>query len=61
MAAVAIIKDPSWAKSSSIPAPLLVNNSWKERPDNSRTIVVWEDFKKEEILADFYATLEGTN
>ena len=61
MAAVAIIKDPGWAKASRIPAPLLVNNNWKERPENARTIVVWEDFKKEEILADFYATLEEAN
>jgi inosine-uridine nucleoside N-ribohydrolase len=58
MAAVAIVKDPSWARSGRIPCPVLINNQWVEQADNSRSIIVWEDFKKEEILADFYATLE---
>jgi len=59
MAAVAIVKDPRWAGSSQIPAPILVDNSWVERPDNSRQITVWENFDKEKILDDFFSTLEA--
>ena len=58
MAAVAIVKDPDWANSITIPAPLLVNNSWVDRPSNSRQIIVWENFRKDEILQDFFTTLE---
>jgi len=59
MAAVAIVKEPSWAKSSEIPCPVLIDNRWVEQPDNPRTIVVWENFNKEEIIADLYTTLEN--
>lgn len=57
MAAVAIIKKPAWAEARSIPAPTLENGVWRERPNNSRTIVVRENFEKEAIVADFYATM----
>ncbi|MEN8203522.1 MAG: nucleoside hydrolase [Bacteroidota bacterium] len=60
MAAVAIVKDPSWAKAVKIPCPVLINNIWVEQPENSRSIIVWEDFNQENILADFFATLEAS-
>ena len=53
MAAVAIVKNPGWATSRVIPAPVFVEGQWRDRPSNSRTITVWEYFKKEEILKDF--------
>jgi len=59
MAAVAIVKNPDWAGSRRIPAPILMDNSWVERPGNSRQIIVWENFRKEEILKDFFTTLEA--
>jgi hypothetical protein len=59
MAAVAIVKDPSWADSKEVPCPKLKEGVWIEQPENPRTIVVWEDFRKDLILEDFYATLEG--
>lgn len=59
MAAVAIVKDPSWAEASDIPSPAYVNNTWVDQPGNSRTIKVWQNFKSEAIMDDFYATLEG--
>lgn len=59
MAAVAIVKDPSWATAVEIPCPVLLNNRWIEQPENPRTIVVWENFKKDEIIADLYASLEN--
>ena len=58
MAAVAIVKNPSWAESFEIPSPLYINNGWVEQPENSRKISIWENFDRETILADFYATLE---
>lgn len=58
MAAVAIVKNPYWATISHIPAPILVDDGWVERPGNDRQIIVWEDFRKEEILNDFFGTLE---
>lgn len=58
MAAVAIVKEPAWAKAIEIPCPVLVNNSWIEQPDNPRKIIVWEHFEKELILEDLYKSLE---
>ena len=60
MAAVAMVKNPVWAESLEIPAPLYQENVWVERPGNSRIIKVWENFHREAIMNDFYATLEGT-
>lgn len=58
MAAVAIVKEPAWADRVEHPAPLLTNNQWVERPNNAISIIVWENFKKEPILNDFFHTLE---
>ena len=59
MAAVAIVKNPAWATPVRIPAPRLEGGRWVERPGNPRTIVIWEDFDREAILADFFASLEN--
>ena len=59
MVAVAILKNPQWGEMKEIPAPILIDNQWVERPGNSRMIKVWENFDKEEILADFYDTMEN--
>jgi len=58
MAAVAIVKDPSWAKDRVIPAPELVEGRWRERPGNRRTIVLWEHFDRDAILQDFFDRME---
>ena len=58
MAAVALVKDPSFASARRIPAPRLVNGKWIERPDNRRTITLWENFARERILADFYRVMD---
>ena len=59
MAAVAIAKNPAWAQPDTIPAPILVNGEWQERPDNERIIVIWEHFDREAIMTDFYDTMEN--
>ncbi len=58
MAAVAIVKNPSWAESRRIPAPRLADGKWLERPDNPRTITVWENFDRGRILEDFFRVME---
>ena len=58
MAAVAIIKNPSWAKSTKIPAPELINGKWFDQPNNNRKIILWEEFDKNLILKDFYESME---
>lgn len=59
MAAVAIVKNGSWAQKKNIPAPLLINNNWQERPGNRRTIGIWENFNKEAIMQDFYSRMKN--
>jgi inosine-uridine nucleoside N-ribohydrolase len=57
MAAVAIVKNPSWARSSVIPCPVMVDEKWVEQPENSRKITIWEDFDKDGIMNDFYQAM----
>jgi inosine-uridine nucleoside N-ribohydrolase len=59
MAAVAIVKNPKWATARKIPAPALVKGKWVERPANTRQVVIWENFNREAIMADFYRTMEA--
>ncbi len=59
MAAVAIVKNPDWAERKEIPAPILVDNKWEERPENSRIMVLWENFDKQAIMADFFDRMEN--
>lgn len=59
MAAVAIVKEPSWATARRIPAPRLVNGKWVDRPENPRTITIWENFSRERILSDFYRVMDN--
>ena len=58
MAAVAILKNPSWAERKTIPAPKLVGEGWKEQQRNPRKVLLWENFDKDSIMADFYRTME---
>ena len=59
MAAVAIVKNPSWADAREIPGPKMVNGTWMERPDNARRITLWENFDKALIMQDFYFYMEN--
>ena len=58
MVAVAIVKNPAWGKKRDLPAPVLEDKNWKDRPDNHRRIVLWENFDKAAILADFFAVMQ---
>ncbi len=59
MAAVAILKNPRWAAPRRLPAPILRDGVWVDRPDNPRQIELWEQFDKDAILADFYDSMEN--
>ncbi|MDH5398855.1 MAG: nucleoside hydrolase [Cyclobacteriaceae bacterium] len=60
MAAVAIVKNQAWAEKRKIPCPtLLSDGTWVEKPDNTRTITVWENFARDEIMTDFYDRLNN--
>jgi purine nucleosidase len=59
MAAVAIVKNPAWATAVPMPAPILRDGGWTERPDNPRKIVLWENFDRKAIMADFYDRMEN--
>lgn len=59
MAAVAIVKNSEWAEAKEIPCPTMLNEEWVEQPANERMIIVWENFDKEEIMGDFYASLKN--
>lgn len=54
MAAVAIVKDASWATATEIPAPKLINNAWIDQAENPRKIILWENFDRDKIMEDFY-------
>ena len=58
MAAVAILKNPSWAKHKTIPVPKLVGYAWEDQPDNPKQVLLWEYFDKDAIIGDFYKTME---
>ena len=53
MAAVAVVKNPAWARAVTLPAPLLAGGKWVERPGNPRRMVLWEHFDRAAILQDF--------
>jgi hypothetical protein len=59
MAAVAIVKNPFWAKQQKIPKPELINGKWRERPNHPNHITLWENFDKEKIIDDFFSSMEN--
>ncbi len=59
MAAVAVLKNPSWADSRIMPAPEYMEKEWVDRPDNKREITLWENFDIYGIVNDFFLTMEN--
>jgi purine nucleosidase len=58
LAAIAIIKNPDWSKAELIKAPVLENGNWIDNPESDKEIVLHRYFDKEEILSDFYKSIE---
>ncbi len=59
MAAVAIVKNPSWAVPDTIGAPKFVDKHWIKNPTNERKIIIWDNFKQKKIMDDFYSTMKN--
>lgn len=59
MVAVALLKNEDWGEQKTIPAPVLIDNNWVDRPDNPRKIVLWENFNREQLIEDFYNSLKN--
>lgn len=58
LCAVAIVKNPDWAQKVEIPAPTMIDEQWVERPDNTRKVILWENFDRNAIVGDFVTTLD---
>lgn len=58
MVAVALLKNNDWGRRKTIPAPVLIDNEWVDRPSNARKILVWEHFNRQEVLEDFFETIQ---
>jgi hypothetical protein len=58
MAAVAVVKNASFAQHTIIPCPVLKNGVWIEQPANKRKITLWKNFDRQAILKDFFTTLQ---
>jgi len=56
---LSVLKNPEWGETKSIPCPILIENEWVERPNNRRQILLWENFDRDAVLADFYETMEN--
>lgn len=58
MVVFAILKNPSWAQLSTIPAPKLNGGDWEGTFPN-RTITLMKNFNKDAILEDFFETMKN--
>ena len=56
--AVAVVKNPGWADSRVIPCPRFTGGQWQDQQENIRKIILWENFKKEDILKDMFESLK---
>ncbi|MGI9532151.1 nucleoside hydrolase [Lutimonas sp.] len=61
MAAIAIVKNPSWAGSKTLSGIEMRGEKWIQSDQNSREILLWENFEKEAILNDFFDTLKDVS
>jgi len=52
------VKNPDWADRVVMNAPKFEDGKWIEQPDNPREIVIWENFDRENIMKDFYKTMQ---
>ena len=58
MAAIAIVKNPSWAVPDTIGAPKFEDKDWIMNPTNERKIIIWDNFEQKKIMDDFYNTMK---
>ncbi|AZQ65452.1 nucleoside hydrolase [Flammeovirga pectinis] len=58
MVTVAIMKNPNWGKQTVLPAPIISGQEWVDRPNNSRKIILWENYDADKMIKDFFTTLK---
>ena len=58
MVAVAILKNQKWGEKRQIPAPVLIDGKWVERPNNPRKIDLWENFDRDALINEFFTSME---
>lgn len=59
MVAVAVLKNKDWAQKSEVTAFVFENERWNTVSLSHRKIILWEFFDAEEVMKDFYQTLES--
>lgn len=59
MAAVAIVKNPQWAETLTVPAPFIDGEAWVARPQNSRKVRFLVNFNRDAIIEDFFLTMQS--
>jgi purine nucleosidase len=59
MAAVAILKNPTWATKTEIPAPVLSGNHWISKSSNESKIWLWENFNRDMIIQDLFDSMKS--
>lgn len=57
LVALAVLKNSQWGEKRSIPAPIVVDEKWVDRPQNQKRITLWENFDRKAIINDFYRSL----
>ncbi|MCY3884034.1 MAG: nucleoside hydrolase [Gammaproteobacteria bacterium] len=57
--AVAIVKNPAWGNYRQISGQKLEGIRWVVQQDSNRTMGLWEEFDRDEIIEDFFHTFES--
>ena len=58
MVALAVIKNPAWGELKRIPPARLRGYEWETSTSEKQNAWIWENFKKEPILNDFFDSIE---
>ncbi len=61
MAAVAIVKNPTWAELKTLRGIHMEKEKWVIDKASQREVLLWENFDKEAILQDFFTALEKSS
>lgn len=61
MAAVAIVKNPTWAEAKTLKGIHMEKEKWVIDKTSQREVLLWENFDKQAILQDFYSALEKSS
>lgn len=59
VAAYAITKNSDWAIPVEISAPKFIDNHWVNQPENSRKIIIWDNFDQQKIIDDFFISMKN--